>query len=71
MNDIILKYSQLGDVFDHFSLGVIVLSPDRKIISINNAAEQILRAMGATYHLNCEFRAYGSTRSVKREVRDE
>jgi PAS domain S-box-containing protein len=41
MNDIILKYSQLGDVFDHFSLGVIVLSPDRKIISINNAAESI------------------------------
>lgn len=41
MNDIILKYSQLGDVFDHFSLGVIILSPDRKIISINNAAESI------------------------------
>ena len=41
MNDIILKYSQLGDVFDHFSLGVIVLSPERKIISINNAAESI------------------------------
>ena len=41
MNDIILKYSQLGDVFDHFSLGVIILSPDRKITSINNAAESI------------------------------
>ena len=47
MNDIILKHSQLGDVFDHFSLGVIVLSPDRKIISINNAAESITGTKGS------------------------
>ncbi len=41
MDDILIKYSQLGDIFDYFSMGVIVLSPDRKIISLNHSAEII------------------------------
>jgi PAS domain S-box-containing protein len=41
MDDVLIKYSQLGDIFDFFSMGVMVLSPERKIISLNHAAEVI------------------------------
>lgn len=41
MNDILIKYSQLGDIFDFFSMGVMVLSPERKIIALNQSAEAI------------------------------
>ncbi len=41
MDDILIKYSQLGDIFDFFSMGVMVVSPERKIISLNQSAEVI------------------------------
>jgi PAS domain S-box-containing protein len=41
MNDTLIKYSQLGDIFDFFSMGVMVLSPERKILSLNQSAEVI------------------------------
>jgi len=41
MDDILIKYSQLGDIFDFFSMGIMVLSPERKIISLNLSAEVI------------------------------
>ncbi len=41
MDDILLKYRQLGDIFDTFSMGVMVVGSDRKIISLNHSAEII------------------------------
>ena len=41
MDDILIKYSQLGDIFDFFSMGVMVLSPECEIISLNQSAEVI------------------------------
>jgi PAS domain S-box-containing protein len=41
MNEILIKYRQLGDIFDTFSLGVMVVGADRKIISLNHSAELI------------------------------
>ena len=41
MHDIVLKYSQLGKIFDYFSMGVMILSPDRKILNVNRSAEII------------------------------
>ena len=41
MNDTLIKYSQLGDIFDFFSMGVMVLSSERKILSLNRSAEVI------------------------------
>ncbi|MEJ2281955.1 MAG: sigma 54-interacting transcriptional regulator [Desulfobacterales bacterium] len=41
MDDLLIKYSQLGDIFDFFSMGVMVLSPERKVISLNQSAEVI------------------------------
>ena len=41
MHDLLIKYSQLGEIFDYLSIGVMVLSPDRKIISLNKSAEVI------------------------------
>jgi len=41
MHDIVLKYSQLDKIFDYFSMGVMILSPDRKILSVNRSAELI------------------------------
>ncbi|MGD8368973.1 MAG: sigma 54-interacting transcriptional regulator [Desulfobacterales bacterium] len=38
-NDLLIRYQQLGNIFDHLSLGVVVLATDRKIISINHSAE--------------------------------
>jgi len=36
-----LRYDQIGEIFDLLSLGVIVLSPERKIVSLNRAAEAL------------------------------
>jgi len=36
-----LRYEQIGEIFDLLSLGVIVLSPERKIVSLNHAAETL------------------------------
>jgi len=41
MNDLLLKYAQLSAIFDYFSLGVMVLSADRSILSFNHTAEII------------------------------
>ena len=41
MDDILIHYRQLGDMFDTFSMGVMVVGPDRKIISLNHSAEII------------------------------
>jgi len=41
MDDTLIKYSQLGDIFDFFSMGVMVLSSERKILSLNQSAEVI------------------------------
>ena len=41
MDNLLIKYSQLGDILDYLSIGVMVLAPDRKIISLNNSAEII------------------------------
>ena len=41
MDDTLIKYSQLGDIFDFFSMGVMVLSPERKILSLNQSAQII------------------------------
>jgi len=41
MRDLLIKYSQLGDILDYLSIGVMVLAPDRKIISLNKSAETI------------------------------
>jgi two-component system response regulator HydG len=41
MDDTLIRYSQLGDIFDFFSMGVMVLSPERQIISLNQSAEVI------------------------------
>jgi PAS domain S-box-containing protein len=41
MDEILIKYRQLGDIFDTFSMGVMVVGADRKIISVNHSAELI------------------------------
>jgi PAS domain S-box-containing protein len=41
MHEILIKYRQLGDIFDTFSIGVMIVGPDRKIISMNHSAELI------------------------------
>jgi len=41
MDDTLIKYSQLCDIFDFFSMGVMVLSLERQIISLNQSAEVI------------------------------
>ena len=41
MDEIFIKYRQLGDLFDTFSMGVMVVGADRKIISLNHSAELI------------------------------
>lgn len=37
----LLRYEQIGEIFDLLSLGVIVLSPERRIVSLNHAAEAL------------------------------
>lgn len=39
MEDLLIRYRQLGIIFDYLSLGVVLLSRDRRIISINQSAE--------------------------------
>lgn len=39
LDDILIRYSQIGKIFDCLSLGVIILSIDRKIVSFNRSAE--------------------------------
>ena len=41
MDDILIKYSQLGSIFDHFSVGAIIITTNRKIVSMNRSAELI------------------------------
>jgi PAS domain S-box-containing protein len=41
MDEILIKYRQLGDIFDAFYMGVMIVGADRKIISLNHAAELI------------------------------
>jgi len=41
MDEILIRYNRLGSLFDYFSVGLIVISPDRKIISLNRSAELI------------------------------
>jgi PAS domain S-box-containing protein len=41
MDDILLHYRQLGNIFDTFSMGVMIVGADRKIISLNHSAEII------------------------------
>jgi len=41
MHPTLIRYSQLGTIFDHLALGVVILSKDRKIVSINRAAEML------------------------------
>ncbi len=42
MDDILIKYHDIGNIFDYFSAGVIILSPDRRVISLNHTAEMIV-----------------------------
>lgn len=41
MDEILIKYSQLGSIFDHFSVGAIIITTNRKIVSMNRSAELI------------------------------
>jgi PAS domain S-box-containing protein len=41
MDKILVKYSQLGKIFDLLSLGVLILSPDRRIVTMNGSAEML------------------------------
>jgi PAS domain S-box-containing protein len=41
MDEILIKYRQLGDIFDAFYMGVMIVGADRKIISLNHSAELI------------------------------
>ena len=41
LEDILLHYRQLGDIFDTFSMGVMIVGADRKIIFLNQSAEII------------------------------
>lgn len=44
---------------------------EARMSSINNAMEQIIRAMGATYNLSYEDRTYGSVVNIKRKIKDD
>lgn len=41
MQNTLIQYKQLGQIFDLLSLGVIILAPDRKITSMNRFAEML------------------------------
>jgi PAS domain S-box-containing protein len=41
MDDILIKGGQLGSIFDYLSIGAVISSPNREIISINRTAEFI------------------------------
>jgi PAS domain S-box-containing protein len=44
MRDALIQYEQIGRIFDRLSLGVIVLSRNRKILALNPAAEVLTGA---------------------------
>ena len=46
MDNLLIKYSQLGDIFDYLSIGVMVLTPDRKIISSEQISRNYYRVYG-------------------------
>jgi len=49
-----LRFEQIGEIFDLLSLGVIVLSPERKIVSLNHAAESLTgKKANAVIGQNC------------------
>ena len=39
MNNVFIKFHQIGEILDYLSLGVIMLSLERKVLSINRSAE--------------------------------
>ncbi len=41
MDHILRQYTQLSRILDYFFMGVLILTPDRKILSVNSAAEII------------------------------
>ena len=41
MDDLLIKYHQLGEIFDTFSMGVMLIAADRKIVALNHSAEII------------------------------
>jgi PAS domain S-box-containing protein len=41
MDEILIKHSQLVSIFDYFSVGAIIIKPDRKIVAMNRSAELI------------------------------
>ncbi len=41
MDDFLVKYAQIGEIFDCLSMGAIILSRDRRIISLNKSAEKL------------------------------
>ncbi len=41
MDEVLIKHSQLISIFDYFSVGAIIITPDRKIVSMNRSAELI------------------------------
>jgi len=61
MDDTLIKYSQLGDIFDFFSMGIMVLSPERNIIALNQSAEAITGYKASDLvGKNCNDRLMGS-----------
>ncbi len=61
MDDTLIKYSQLGDIFDFFSMGIMVLSPERNIIALNQSAEVITGYKASDLvGKNCNDRLMGS-----------
>jgi len=61
MDDILIKYSQLGDIFDFFSMGIMVLSPERNIMALNQSAEVITGYKASDLvGKNCNDRLMGS-----------
>lgn len=41
MEELFIRYSQLGRIFDFLSLGVLILTPDRRIAAMNGSAEML------------------------------
>ncbi|UCD32583.1 MAG: hypothetical protein JSV38_01390 [Desulfobacterales bacterium] len=41
MDDVLIKGTQLGSIFDYLSIGTVISSSDRKIVLLNRTAEFI------------------------------
>lgn len=71
----LLEYEQIGEIFDCLSLGVIILSRDRKVLSINRSAQQLtgFTASGTVgrycYHVFLDYLCGGRCKFL--ESRDE